>query len=204
MLTVIRGLANALIRAKQGIETMVGRIGTYEISTLRPASVAHPDHAAFEAAIGSARSSHSGAGTGEPSNVVLTAAFNGEPGKASKPDEGGKPQDSKGIEELRKIIDALEKAMRGDHRPAEKLYRELLKRLSGEAQSEFSSLAKEISHTATTVEHAVAGFAKTTGNFVTNDAEKIGVPVAVTAAAGGLAAVTVDAAGVGAAVAALF
>jgi hypothetical protein len=104
---------------------------------------------------------------------------------------------------LRKIIDALEKAMRGDHGPAEKLYRELLKRLSGEAQSEFSSLAKEIGHTATTVEHAVAGFAKTTGNFVTHDAEKIGVPVAVAAAAGGLAAVTVDATGVGAAVAAL-
>jgi hypothetical protein len=202
MLAVIRALAKALIRAKQGIETMVGRIGTYEISTFQPASVAHREQAAFEAAIGTARSSHSGAGTGEPSNVVLTAAFDREQGKASKPDEGGKPQDSKGIEELREIIDALEKAMRGDYGPAEKLYRELLKKLSGEAQSEFSSLAKEIGHTATTLEHAVAGFAKTTGNLVTHDAEKIGVPVAIAAAAG--AAVTVDAAGVGAAVAALF
>jgi hypothetical protein len=70
--------------------------------------------------------------------------------------------------------------------------------------AEFSSLFKGVGHAAMAVEHMVTGFAAKSGNSVTKDAVDIGVPVAGAAIVGGIVAASIDAAGVGAMVAAFF
>jgi hypothetical protein len=50
-------------------------------------------------------------------------------------------------------------------------------------------------------EHAVTGFANNTGNSVSGDAVKIGVPATGAAIVGGIVAASIDTAGVAAAVA---
>jgi hypothetical protein len=57
---------------------------------------------------------------------------------------------------------------------------------------------------ASKIEHAVAGFGQTTGNYVANDAQEIALSAGAAAVVEGLAAGAVDAAGGPGAVAALF
>lgn len=71
-------------------------------------------------------------------------------------------------------------------------------------QTEFSSLANTAAHAATSAVHAVEGAANSTGHFVSDHAEQVGVPVGVAVVLGGTAAVGVDIVGGLGAVAALF
>jgi hypothetical protein len=83
----------------------------------------------------------------------------------------------------------------------EKVAREIL---GGETESEFSALMSPVGHIASKVEHAVAGFGKTTGHYVASHAEEIGLSAGAAAVVGGIAAGAADVVGGLGAVAALF
>jgi hypothetical protein len=166
------------------------------VSTIDAFSGIGPKSESFEAVLNTlAANSAMGGSPGAHDNMTMMGWLDKLPfgGKKDRPSTRDEPLDVRGLARLLKDSqndsDKVKEAI-------DKLTRELL----GGQESEFSSLG----HVASKVEHAVAGFGRTAGDYVANHAEEIGVPAAAAAGVGIGAAIVVDAIGGLAAVAALF
>jgi len=110
--------------------------------------------------------------------------------------EGRPPTSDEPLDEIvRGAARALKDSLKDSRETQEALDRFIRDLLRGETPSEFSSLMNPVSQMASKVEHAVAGFGQTTGNYVANHAQEIGLSAGAAAVVGGLAAGAVDVVG---------